>query len=81
MCATAARIQMQYRYLCKKTLIEDRMDAKKSPDKHAIDSPELWVDRYGDLLCRIKWNCPGIYSKKRKSSGRRLNGRPCPLLG
>lgn len=29
------------------------MDAKKSTEKHAIDSPELWVDRYGDLLYRF----------------------------
>lgn len=29
------------------------MDAKKSTDQHAIDSPELWVDRYGDLLYRF----------------------------
>ena len=29
------------------------MTAEKPPDRHAIDSPDLWVDRCGDLLCRF----------------------------
>ena len=29
------------------------MDAENPGDMHAIDHPELWVDRYGDLLYRF----------------------------
>ena len=29
------------------------MDAKQSEDRHALDNPELWVDRHGDLLYRF----------------------------
>ena len=29
------------------------MSSKNATEEHAIDNPDQWVDRYGDMLCRF----------------------------